>query len=82
MGTQRGSTEIMEHMLEIKIEGGNTEHALTVESCCRNPQHRVRNVCESCKEGISLKSSAGTETNQKPRIKILWETGQELKSLV
>ena len=32
--------------------------------------------------GISLECSAGAEADQELRIKILWETGQELKSLV
>ena len=32
--------------------------------------------------GISLECSAAAEANRELRIKILWETGQELKSLV
>ena len=32
--------------------------------------------------GISLECSAGAEADQELRIKILWEAGQELKSLL
>ena len=46
MGVRRG-TEIMEHVLKIKLEGGNTEHVVTVQSCCRKPMAQHIEVCVS-----------------------------------